>query len=104
MRCEYQYEVVIEDVAGWWLKSRPRQGGSRQRTSSRPMDDRAKEQHASPLAIFLYSTAQRRSRVVAVEPEGVGPCGRTFLSTSIILPLLRDNLQAAFGATIFRRG
>ena len=56
------------------------------------------------LSPSCYSTAQRRSRVVAVEPEGVGPCGWTFLSTTIILPCLSDNLQAAFGATIFRRG
>ena len=38
------------------------------------------------LSPSCYSTAQRRSRVVAVEPEGVGPCGRTFLSTTIIYP------------------
>ena len=37
--CICQYTVAMEGVAGW-LKSRPRQGGSRQRTSSRPMDAR----------------------------------------------------------------
>jgi hypothetical protein len=54
MRCKCRYTVAMDDVAGW-LKSRPRQGGSRQRTSSRPMDDRANEQqqHASSLAMLF---------------------------------------------------
>jgi len=69
------------------------------------MDDGAREQHASSLAMStILHTAHCRLRVVAVEPEAVGPCGRTFISTSTILPCLSDNLQAAFGATIFRRG